>query len=491
MQLYKILDGLQAQYNHGNDGMEIAGINHDSRNIQPGEIYVCLNGKNTSGKNYIKEAFDKGARLVVSEEDLGQLPNVRVEDARQAFSLMCKNFYGKACDKLKIIGVTGTNGKTTITNLIADILSSAGKKVGTVGTMGVSYNGKTVDTGFTTPDPNILHKCFHDMLEEGIEYVVMEASAHAIDLKKLAGITFQIGVLTNITQDHLDYFNTMERYTKCKLSFFDKKNMKLGLICSDDEKARSLLNKANIPILCYGLENPSDVFAVKVKSDFQGSNFVCNCMDEIFGVNTNLVGTYNVSNALAAIGVCRALGIDKRIIAKSLRYINPVEGRFNIIKHPKCNIVIDYAHTPDGLENVLKTARQLTNGKLVALFGCGGNRDKSKRRIMGIVASKYADEIILTNDNPRDEDPDEILSQIAVGIQDVPTTIMENRAMAIGIGLGHCGKEDTLVIAGKGGEKYQEIKGKKIPYNDFDAVYKYFQEHLTNLKGQNDDEHNS
>ncbi len=491
MQLYKILDGIDCEYNHGNDGMEISGIKHDSRVVVPGDIYVCLDGVNTQGGRYVGDAFKNGARIVVSEKDLGISSQVIVKDARSAFALISKNFYERACDKLKVIGVTGTNGKTTTVNLVADILKCAGHKVGIIGTMGVSFNGKEIDSGFTTPDPNMLHKYFYDMLSDGVEYVVMEASAHAIALKKLEGIMFDVGVLTNITQDHLDFFQTMDRYADCKLSFFDKGNMKLGLVCADDERARKLLSVANLPTLSYGLDNPSDVFAVNIDSSFKGSNFVCNCMDEIFNIETNLVGRYNVSNALAAIGVCRAVGIPSKVIAKSLHYISPVEGRFNVVKHSKCNIVVDYAHTPDGLENVLKTARELTSGKLIALFGSGGNRDKTKRPIMGKVACKYADEIILTSDNPRYEDPQAILTDIASGIQDVPCVILENRSLAIHLGLGMCGKNDTLVIAGKGGEKYQEIKGKKLLYNDFDEIYKYFQTHLTSIKGNDDNEYNS
>ena len=489
MQLYRILEGVTAKYNKANDGMEISGITHDSRKVKPGNIYVSLLGVKENGEKYIEEAVSNGARIVVSQIIEG--PNViKVENSRSAYSLMCKNFYEKASDSLKLIGVTGTNGKTTIVNLLAEILRSAGKSAAIVGTMGINYNGNVIDTGFTTPDPEILHKHFLEMKNSGVEYVVMEASAHALALKKLEGLNFELGLLTNITQDHLDFFGNMENYAKTKLSFFDGKHMKLGIICSDDDYGRKLINNPSMSLISYGLDNPSDVFAVNTTSDFRHSKFVCNCLDEIFEVQTNLAGKYNIENTLASIAAARAIGIKKQDITRALRYINPVEGRFNVIRHHKCNIVIDYAHTPDGLKKVLEEAKALTRGKLIAIFGCGGNRDRKKRPIMGKVASGLADKIILTSDNPRDEDPLDIISEIAKGVANsVPCEICENRAKAIAHGIEHASPNDTIVIAGKGGEKYQEIKGEKKPYNDFDAVYDYFRSNIKLQEGE--DESNS
>ena len=488
MQLYRLLDGVDAEYNKALDGMELSGICTDSRKAKPGDLFICLEGVNEDGNKYVAEALAGGARAVISSRDSELECGIKVKDAREAYALVSKNFYEKASDRLKLIAVTGTNGKTTTVNLIAEILKSCGKNVATIGTMGVVYNGKEYETGFTTPDPDLLHMHFHKMLEEGVEYAVMEASAHAIALKKLAGLKFEIGVLTNITQDHLDFFGDIESYAKTKLSFFNADNMKLGLACADDPRARTLLNKANVTTLSYGLDNPSDVFAVNIEEGFDRTRFICNVLDDIVPIKTNLIGRYNVANSLAAIGVCRILGLSSEKIAKSIRYVSPVEGRFNVIKHPKCNIVVDYAHTPDGLENVLLAARQLTKGKLVALFGCGGNRDRLKRPIMGQVASRLADKVILTSDNPRFEEPMDIIKEVEAGIgQGTPYEICENRAKAIALGLDQCGKGDTLVIAGKGGERYQDIKGEKLPYNDFDAVYSYFREHITNIKVDEND----
>ncbi len=487
MKLYKLLEGVKAWSSVTNEDIEITGISIDSRTCKKGDIFIALNGVKNRGDDYISQAIANGAKAIVSQNTSDRDGEIIVQDAREAYALICKNFYDRACDKLKIIGVTGTNGKTTTATLIADILKGCKKNVGLIGTLGVSYDDNAYDTGFTTPDPHILHKCFKEMLDDGVEYVVMEASAHAIALKKLSGIKFEIGVLTNITQDHLDFFKDMDRYAYTKLSFFNKDNMKCGLINSDDERARRLLDTANLPIISYGLDNPSDIFAINIDSSFDGTSFVCNCLDNIVPIKTNLVGRYNVSNALAAIGVCNAIGVNINQIAFNLRYISPVEGRFNIIKHKNFNIVVDYAHTSDGIENILKSAKPLTKGRLIALFGCGGDRDKLKRPIMGRVASEIADKLWLTSDNPRSEEPLGIIKEIEKGVPSkMDYEVCENRALAIEKALDDCKEGDTLVILGKGAEKYQEIKGEKVPYNDFDEVYKYFRKHIT-LKRSNDE----
>ncbi len=488
MQLYKLLEGVKAWSSATNDEIEITGVSIDSRKCRKGDIFIALDGTNTRGDDYISEAIQNGAKAIVTQHASDRDGEIIVENAREAYALICKNFYGKACDQLKIIGVTGTNGKTTTATLIADILKSCKKNVGLIGTLGVSYDDNAYYTGFTTPDPHILHKSFKDMVEDGIEYVIMEVSAHAIALKKLCGIKFELGVLTNITQDHLDFFKDMDAYAGTKLSFFSKENMKAGLINSDDERARILLKTADVPIITYGLDNPSDIFAINIESSFDGTSFICNCLDNIVPIKTNLVGRYNVSNAIAAIGVCNAIGENINKIALSLHYISPVEGRFNIIKHKNFNIVIDYAHTSDGIENILKSAKPLTEGRLIALFGCGGDRDRLKRPIMGRVAGTLADKLWLTSDNPRSEKPLDIIKEIENGVpNNVDYEICENRANAIEKALDDCKKGDTLVILGKGAEKYQEIDGEKIPYNDFDEVYKYFRKHIT-IKRQGDDE---
>lgn len=489
MKLWQILKDINFYADESCLDCEISGISIDSNKVKKGDLFIALKGVNADGNNFIQEAIEKGAVMSISDCQFGE-KIIKVDDARKAYSLASKNFFDRACDDLIIVGVTGTNGKTTTTSLISKILEGSGIKTGLIGTEGVKFSGKKIETGFTTPDPYVLHSLFKQMKEEGAKYVIMEVSAHALALKKLEGIKFSIGVLTNITEDHLDFFKNMENYSKAKLDFFKKEKMTLGIVCSDDPYARSLMTKADVPIISYGMTYPSDTFASNVRGDFDQTYFTCTCVDDVFQehtkeefeVQTKLVGSYNVLNTLAAISACRALDLTKELIQVNLSCINPVEGRFNVIRCKGISIVIDYAHTPDGLEKVIKTARELTDGRLITLFGCGGNRDRLKRKIMGKIASENSDKVIVTSDNPRFENPMDIINEIKEGLNG-DYEICENRAEAIKLALDQCNKGDCLIIAGKGGEKYQDIQGVKHPYNDFDVVNKYFRDQFVEIKG--------
>ncbi len=464
---------------------EINKVAINSKLVEEGDVFVALNGGQTDGNKFVYEAIANGAKVIVSEKDLGLSNQVVVEDARSSFSLLCKNLNEKACEKLKIIAITGTNGKTTTSHILGSIISRLGHKVAVIGTLGAKFDGKVIDTGFTTPDPDILHKLFYDMKNAGVEYVVMEASAHAIALKKLDGIKFEAGVLTNITQDHLDFFKTMDNYAEAKLSFFDKKYCKYGVVCKDDERVQEFLKReSNIPIVTYGVDHLCDCFATAVDADMSGTTFIMNCFDEIVRAKSQLIGKYNIQNILASMLVCACENMPIKECLSALEQVTPVEGRFNVIGMDNFHVVFDYAHSPDGLENLLKTARPLTEGKLITVFGCGGNRDKGKRPIMGKIASKYSDHVILTSDNPRFEKPMDIIKQIEKGVSG-SYEICPDRTYAINSGLNQCKKGDTLIIAGKAGEKYQDINGKKIPYNDFDVVYNHYRQRKNNL-GENE-----
>ena len=355
----------------------------------------------------------------------------------------------------------------------------SGKKAGVIGTLGANFSGHNgnIDTGFTTPDPYILHNLFLQMKNNGCEYVVMEASAHAIALKKLDGIDFEVGVLTNITEDHLDYFKNMEDYAFTKLKLFEDYKVKSALFCGDDKLCLSFASLCNCPVLTYGLNPFCDINAKDIKKSFEGSSFICDYAGELINIDSSLVGEYNIQNALACIGVCLKLGLSKEIIMQGVNSLNQTEGRFNIVKYKNLNLVIDYAHTPDGLEKVLSTARDLTDNKVVAIFGCGGNRDKLKRPIMGRIAEAYADDVILTSDNPRYEEPMSIIGDIKKGMSS-KAIIIENRKEAIEYALSKYKNGETIIIAGKGAEKYQEIKGEKIPYNDFDVIYDFIKSQI-------------
>lgn len=465
------------KYDPALDDLDIKDIKISHGEVQDGDLFIALRGTNIDGNNLIGEAFKNGASVVFSEYRNPDPRIITVENARKAYAIASRNFFGRACDKLKIIAITGTNGKTTIANTTTDVLRFAGAKVGVIGTLGAKIGDQIIDTGFTTPDPYMLHKLFKEMVEEGCEYAVIEASAHALCLDKLEGIKFDIGVLTNITEDHLDFFENMDNYAQAKYKLFERGRVKLGIVCGDDKMCAPLLLNPQVPIISYGNCDFCDVKAENVTKSFEGSHFTCNYMGEPIDIKTELVGDYNILNALATIAITRSLGVTKELVRLGMSCISPVEGRFNIIKMDNHNIVIDYAHTPDGLENILKTAKDLSKNKLVVIFGCGGNRDRQKRPIMGKIASEIADEVILTSDNPRFEPPYDIIGEILQGATK-RCEIIENRKQAIEYALDHFDHGETIVIAGKGAEKYQEIKGKKIPYNDFDVVYSYYRKRL-------------
>ncbi len=346
-----------------------------------------------------------------------------------------------------------------------------------MGTEGHYILGEKVGESLTTPDPYELNELLFKMRAKGVEVVVMEISAHAIYLEKLSGIKMDICMLTNITQDHLDYFENFDNYCNVKMSFFTPKNVSHAFINVDDKSGRILLDRLSgvkdIRCTGYGLYNPSDCFAIKVREDIDGVSFVANIDDDIIDVKSSLYGEFNVYNLLCSIAVVHSMGVSGEIISHAVRKLKAVKGRFSLIKCEKGSIIIDYAHTPDGLKNLLSTARTITKSRLITVFGCGGERDKSKRRLMGEVASKYSDYIVLTSDNPRSENPLDIIKEIEWGVSIKDVKCIVDRIEAVRYSLLEMEEGDTLVIAGKGNENYLEIKGKKIPMNDFDIVTRY------------------
>lgn len=470
MLLKDLFDGIDIV--EGNLKGDMVDIKINSKEVGFGDVFVAMKGQNFNGNDFALEAVNKGASVIVSEKKLPFDNVVQVGNVRKAYALMCKNFFGKACENLKLIGVTGTNGKTTTCSIISNILRAGGKKVGVIGTLGAKYNSEIVNTSMTTPDPYHLHSLFKSMKDDGVEYVVMEVSAHALYLDKLEGVKFEEGVLTNITEDHLDFFCDMKNYADAKLSFFTPKFLKLGIVFGEDKYGKLLMYKPHVPTICYGKGKIFDVCGYDIVTNFEGSHFVCDFLGEKIEIDSNLVGEYNVENLLAGIAVTRSIGIEKEAIQKGIKTLAPVEGRFNIINILGKNIIIDYAHTPDGLEKVLKTARSISNNKLVCIFGCGGNRDRKKRPIMGQIASTYADDVIITSDNPRFEKPEDIIKEIEAGTIKKCATI-PNRQEAIEKAMKKYKNNTTIVIAGKGAECYQEIEGKKYPFSDFEVVYNY------------------
>lgn len=472
MELKKLIKNLAVKEIKGDILLDIKDIKNDSNYITKNALYICIKGEDFDGHDFIRQAERFGAVAIVSERVLDtSLTQIIVEDSRTAMSLIASNFYGRPADKLRIIGVTGTNGKTTTAHLIKRIMDKAGCKCGVIGTLGIFYDGIEIEPSLTTPDPLELHRIFADMLKHGITDVVMEVSAHALALKKLEGIKFHVGIFTNFTRDHLDFFGDMESYKRAKKEFFKPNRCNYILSNSDDCLGVDIINNCD-NVISYGIENPADVFAIKIKERNNGTNFVINLFDCIFDVEVNLIGRFNVYNALAAVSACTLSGVTTELAVSGLNGTNNVSGRMELVCDKGYSVYVDYAHTPDGLEKALNVLKPLTKNKLICVFGCGGNRDKGKREKMGKISGELADFTVITSDNPRYEEPMEIIQDIERGIlQNTKNYILvQDRKDGILYALNLARQGDTVLIAGKGSEKYQEILGIKHLFNDKDTV---------------------
>lgn len=476
MKLSELIKDLKYTEIIGSTDMEIKDITADSNAVVKNGLFVCISGASYDGHDFIKQVEDYGGVAAIVEKRLDtRLTQIVVNSARQAMSEIAAAFFGHADKKMKLIGVLGTNGKTTTTHLIASILINSGVKCGLVGTLGIFYGNKFIEPTLTTPDPIELHKTLADMYENGVEAVVMEVSAHAAYLKKVYGLEFETGVFTNLTQDHLDFFGDMESYKKAKMSFFKDNACKYVVSNSDDETGREIAQTAKGKVLTYGIDSPADVFAIDLDEKPSETTFVLNLFDCIYDVRLNLIGRYNVYNALAAATVCALYGIPPEKVAEGIENLKGVSGRLECVYEGDFSVYIDYAHTPDGLKQSLTALKSHTKNRLICLFGCGGNRDKEKRPIMGAISGEIADFTVLTSDNPRYEEPMEILWQVEKGIAEKTDryVIVQERAEGIRYALDMAKKGDIILLAGKGSEKYQEVFGIKRPFCDKDYVDGY------------------
>ena len=468
MRLVDLIEDIDKYLYIGED-VEISHLSHHSDLCEMGSLFFAIEGTKINGTKYIESAISNGAVAVVTSKKLKvNIPQVIVDNVRLAMAIISKKFYDNACDRLKIIGIVGTNGKTTSSYLIKNILAVSGFSVGLIGTNGIYIDNNRIAEDLTTPDPIDIHRYISYMVESGVDYCIMEVSAHAIDLYKVAGIKFKVGLYTNISNEHLDYFVSMKNYINCKKKFFDSRYIEEAVINVDDEVGMSIAKKNSIPCVTYGMYNPSNTFAVNVVSNINGSKFVVNALDSIISIETSLIGEYNVYNILGAISVCKLLSIRDENIECGIRSLENIEGRCNITKIKNNNyIVIDFAHTPDGMENILSVLRRMSKGKIVTIFGCVDYSDTKKRSLMGQVASKYSDYIILTSDNPNFADVKTINKDIKYGFHKFKNyTEIEDRVEAIRYGMSMLCQDDMLVILGKGGEKKQVVCGEKLEYNE-------------------------
>ena len=480
MQSRQLFNGLSIK-NQFDYKINISEITINSENIKQNDIYICINGTKTDGHNFAKIAKEKGASCLVVERLLDiDIPQVLVEDARRATAIIASNFYGNPRKNFKLIGITGTNGKTTSTYMIKNIMEKAGKKVGVIGTIGIMIGDKYFENPLTTPDPIEMHKIFRQMADENVDVVVMEVSAHAIALQKINGLKFDVGILTNVTQDHLDFFETFENYAKTKSDFIKPKYCSIGIVNNDDKIGENIdfamqnCKRKDFCVKSFGLKK-AYASAENIQFDINGSKYNLKIGNENTQINTKLIGKFNIYNAISSALACSELGVDLKTIKCGLETMDFVPGRINVIKLANgANVVIDYAHTPDSLQNILESVREVSAGKLFCVFGCGGNRDRTKRHIMGKISGKIADFTIITSDNPRFEQPEAIINDIKKGICEVTKQYLciTERTMAINYVLRKLKPNDVAVIAGKGAENYLDIGGKKIHYSDFETVEK-------------------
>ena len=448
------------------DGRPLADASYDARSVPPGSLFFCIPGARDDGHRHAAEAVDAGAGALVVERWLPlDVPQARVDSVRTAIGPMCSVVFGRPAEDLVTIGVTGTNGKTTCTYLLEAILRRSGRTPGVIGTTGARIDGTPVAIERTTPEAPDLHRLLARMRDSGVAAVAMEVSSHALAQRRVDGITFDVAVFTNLSQDHLDFHGTMDAYFDAKARLFTREHAAAGVVDVDDASGARLLDLATIPITTYGVRTPADLFAVNVVVGPEGSSF------EVAGltIRTALRGGFNVENCLAALGAARAIGIDLEVAAAALETIEGVPGRMEPIDAGQgFAVVVDYAHTPDSIRFVLRGARSLAAGRVIVVFGCGGERDRAKRPFMGSAATSSADLSVITSDNPRSEDPSAIIAEILPGaVEGGGAYVVEpDRRAAIRLALHEARPGDVVVVAGKGHETTQEIGGRTIPFDD-------------------------
>jgi UDP-N-acetylmuramoyl-L-alanyl-D-glutamate--2,6-diaminopimelate ligase len=470
-QLLKTIDILEAT---ASPDLEITDLCYDSRSATTGCLFVAVTGFETDGHRFIPMAVEKGAAAVLCEKvPEGDVPYVRVANARLALALAAANWFGHPADKMQFVGVTGTNGKTTTTFLLKTVLEKTlGAKVGLVGTIQNMIGDEILETERTTPESYELQALFARMADAGCTHVIMEVSSHALALDRVAGIRFAVGAFTNLTQDHLDFHKTMEAYLEAKAILFTRSDR--SVINLDDEAAARLEAVADGQVLTYGIQNPAALRATDVELASDHVAFTANQNGAAVPVRLGIPGGFTVYNALAVLGCAVALGVSLPDAAAALAQAHGVKGRVEVVPTPgkDYTILIDYAHTPDGLENVLRSVRGFCKGRLIAVFGCGGDRDPIKRPIMGRIGAELSDFAVITSDNPRTEDPHKIIEDILVGLDgiDTPHAVVENRRAAIRYAMDMAQKDDIIVLAGKGHETYQIIGKEKTHLDEREEV---------------------
>ena len=478
MILKSLLKGLDYEVIKGNEESKVQNIRYDNRKIEQGDAFVCVKGFKVDGHSFIGDAIKKGAKTLIVQEDVSvqeDITIIKVRDTRKALAIMSSNYFGNPKDKLKIIGITGTNGKTTSAFIIKSILEKAGFMTGLIGTIANYIGNKKVDAVRTTPESYELHELFKNMVDAGVEYCVMEVSSHSLELDRVYGVQFEEGIFTNLTRDHLDFHKTFENYYNAKFKLFERSNH--SIINLDDPYGANIVKDieergVKTKVSTFSIEKESDFKAFEIKSHSNGSEFKVN-LEEVEDFSINIPGEYNVYNSLGCIICAYNLNIPMNKIKEGLSDV-VIPGRCELVAKEKnlpYSIIIDYAHTPDGLENILSTVKAFTRNRMISVFGCGGDRDKVKRPQMGKIGCELSDIAIITSDNPRSEEPMDIINDIVKPLNYDNFVIEVNRKEAIRKAMNMALEGDVIVIAGKGHETYQILKDETIHFDEREVVY--------------------
>lgn len=458
--------------------LDITAITCDSRQVTDGSAFVCIKGPIMDGHEFAKSAVDKGAAVIICEKDLGLDNQIIVENSREEFAEMCANWFDRPAEKLKLIGVTGTNGKTSVSYMIKSILEHAGYKVGLVGTIQNMICDQVLPSKNTTPSAYELQSIFALMVKAGCSYCVMEVSSHALDQERVFGLNFEVGMFTNLTQDHLDYHLTINNYLLAKKKLF--KMCKIAVMNSDDEHFNEMSSGLDCKVITYStVDNAADYTAKNIVLRPDGVDFAVSGIGVIGRIKTKIGGKFTPYNALCATSCAISLGIDIDTVCEAFAEMSGVKGRAEVVPNNfGFTVIIDYAHTPDGLENILKTFDDCEKNRLISVFGCGGDRDRTKRPKMGAIAAANSDYVIVTSDNPRTEDPGAIIKDILEGMKDTktPYEVIESRIDAIKKAVHIAKKGDIIVLAGKGHETYQILKSGTIHLDEREVVAEAFAE---------------
>ena len=477
MKLRELLCGVEIIRATADLNMEITSVVYDSRKVTPGSLFVAVSGFATDGNKYIPMAMEKGAAAVITAKaPVENVPCVQVTSDRLALALIGCNYYGNPGSAMKMIGVTGTNGKTSSTLLLKHILETVlGAKVGLIGTMENMIGHESIPTERTTPESFELQALLAQMRDAGCTHVIMEVSSHAIALDRVAGLRYSVAAFTNLTEDHLDFHKTMEHYCDTKAELFNRCDRAVGNM--DDGWYDRLCGGAKCPMLTVSAKGEAGLYARNIELLSDGIAFTAVCGGEAVEVRLPIPGKFTVYNALTVLGMALQLGISLPDAAEALKTAKGVKGRVEVVPTGRpYTVLIDYAHTPDGLENVLSSVKGFCKGRLIAVFGCGGDRDPIKRPIMGKIGTEIADIAIITSDNPRTEDPMTIISHICKGIEKNNYEVIENRVKAIHHAMDIAQENDIIVLAGKGHETYQEINGVKNHLDEREVVAAYLEE---------------